>query len=167
MNDAGPVLRDIHLPPASWWPPAPGWWILAGLLVLLVAASAWWLRRRTRTHVVQLALREIAQLEAAFESSRDAAALAAGASRLLRRVARRVEPAAASTGGDAWREFVHRRAADERIASELDTLATASFQRQPRIDATKLLDALRRWCTHALRAPHPASDVAGRRDARQ
>lgn len=165
MNGAGPVLRDIHLPPAPWWPPAPGWWMLAALLVLLALATAWWLQRRTRSSVAQLVQHEIALLESAFARNQDAAALAAGASRLLRRVALRIEPAAAAAGGDDWRAFLHRRAGDDRIAAVLDELATAPFQREPRVDAASTLDALRSWCTRALRSPHPAGDVAGRRNA--
>ncbi|HET7563034.1 MAG TPA: DUF4381 family protein [Rhodanobacteraceae bacterium] len=166
MKSAGPVLRDIHLPPAAWWPPAPGWWILAASVVVLTVVTVWWLWRRSRTDVAQLVQREITQLESAFARNQDTAALAAGASRLLRRVARRVEPAAAVAGGDAWREFLHRHAPDEQGAAVLEALATTSFQRQPRIDAVKLLDALRSWCTHALRSPAPASGVTARGSVR-
>ena len=45
----GPVLRDIHLPPApSWWPPAPGWWLLAALALLTIVVLAWQWRRQHR-----------------------------------------------------------------------------------------------------------------------
>jgi hypothetical protein len=162
VNSAGPALRDIHLPPAPWWPPAPGWWILAALVVLLAIVTAWWLRRRTRVDIAQLVQREVALLEAAFARDQDTAALAAGASRLLRRVAMRIEPAAAVAGADTWRAFLHRRAGDAKSAALLGELATASFQRHPPIDAASLLEALRGWCVHALRSPHPTGGVADR-----
>lgn len=167
MSAAGPALRDIHLPPAPWWPPAPGWWILAALILILALIAAWWLRRRTQDSIAQLVQREIALLESNFARSQDTAALAAGASRLLRRVALRIEPAAAVAGGDVWRAFLHRRAGNDQDAAMLDTLATASFQRHPQIDAASLLDALRSWCMRALRSPHPTGDAAGPAEAKQ
>lgn len=161
MTGAGPVLRDIHVPPAAWWPPAPGWWALTGAVVLLIAVSAaWWILRRGRIGLARTLTREIAQLEAAYAADRDAAALAAGASRLLRRVALRVEPDVAALHGAAWRAFLQRRSPGGRSAASLDTLAATAFQRDPDIDAPALLAALREWCTHALRTPRAATTTA-------
>jgi hypothetical protein len=147
----GPVLRDIHLPPAHWWPLAPGWWLLAGLLVLVAIGAAWWLRRTARGNPVRVALREIDALEAAHARDGDAAHLANEASRLMRRVAMRVAPDMAAQTGATWRAFVLAHASDETVRRALDQLAGERYRAQPVVDAPALLAALRAWCRNALR----------------
>ncbi|MGH8152027.1 MAG: DUF4381 family protein [Rhodanobacteraceae bacterium] len=147
----GPVLRDIHLPPAGWWPPGPGWWIVAGLVAaicLLVVASLAWRRRRAP---LRAALREIGALAAAFGRDGDAAKLADGASRLLRRIARRIDPAVAARGGGEWRAFLRRYARNDTTRAALDQLVEARFRVAPSFEALALLAALRVWCRRALR----------------
>lgn len=104
MQDPSLVLRDIHQPPAPpWWPPAPGWWLLAALLLLVVAAALWWLRRRRRRHEVIVKLFDDAVATAATP-----AAEVAAMSELLRRAARRIDPAADRLQGEAWLAFLDR-----------------------------------------------------------
>lgn len=110
-------------------------------------------------------LQEVTLLEARFARDSDGAALAAAASRLLRRVALRVEPEAAGATGVAWQEFVRRRAGDPAVAHTLAVLADAAFVRQPELDAPALLQALRCWCRRALRQRAPDGVVATGRAA--
>lgn len=153
MNAAGPVLRDIHLPPAAWWPLAPGWWLLAGVLLLLaLVAIAWWRRMRTPP-LLAAALREIDDIAARYARERDAIAVVDASSRLLRRIALRIQPAIASASGDAWRGFVHAHARDAMTQGTLDTLLQVRYRPQPHPDVPALLQALRSWCTAALPAP--------------
>jgi hypothetical protein len=147
----GPVLRDIHLPPAHWWPPAPGWWLLAAVLLLAVVGMAWWLRRSARGTPMRAALREIDALEAAHARDGNTAVLADGASQLMRRVALRVAPGAAAQTGAAWRAFVLAHAPDESAGRSLGELVGERFRPQPKLDAPVVLAALRAWCRHALR----------------
>ncbi|HJP97254.1 MAG TPA: DUF4381 domain-containing protein [Rhodanobacteraceae bacterium] len=151
MNAGGPELRDIQLPPAAWWPPAPGWWIAAALVVLASCAIAWLLWRRARQRPCRAALREIDSLEAAYARDGDAARLADGASRLLRRVACLIEPDAASLAGDAWCLFLHRHARNAATQAALDRLVAARYVARPTLDARPLFAALRAWCRDALR----------------
>ena len=172
MNVDGPVLRDIHLPPAPWWPPAPGVWLVLALVVAALGATAWWLWRHARRRPLRAALREVDRIGQAWATDRDATNLLDGASRLLRRVARRIDPAAASASGDAWRGFVHRYAPDEDTRATLDAFLDARYRAQPALDAQVLLPALRTWCRRALRpgvrqpvaaagpAPLPTTDKA-------
>lgn len=105
MNASSLPLRDVHLPPApSWWPPAPGWWGLALLLVaVLVAAAVWWRRRQRRLAQWQ------ALFDAAWQDASTPVARLAAASALLRRAARRVDPAADRLQGEAWLRFLDGR----------------------------------------------------------
>ena len=148
----GPVLRDIHLPPAHWWPLAPGWWLLVALLLLAALGVAWWLRRAARAHPVRVAMHEIDVLEAAYASDQDVGRLVDGASRLMRRVALRVAPDVAAQAGAGWRAFVHMHAPDASIRQVLDELAGERYRAQQALDAQALLAALRAWCRRALRA---------------
>lgn len=165
MNAAGPVLRDIHVAPASWWPPAPGWWLLAALLVLvalgLVAVARWRARRRP----LRIALGELDALARGYCGEGDAARVLDRASRLMRRIAHRIEPSVASQTGEAWRAFVRRYSHDAHAAAVLDALLDARFRRSPDLDIGVLLDVLRRWCSAALRHPGARLRVA-RRGAR-
>lgn len=151
----GPVLRDIHLPPAHWWPPAPGWWLLAVVLLLAAIGVAWLLRRVTRGTALRAALREIDTLEAAHARDGNAAHLADGASRLMRRVALRVAPGVAAQTGATWHAFVRAHAPEDATRQALDTLARERFHAQPALDTSALLIALRTWCRSALRARAP------------
>ena len=148
----GPMLRDIHLPPAHWWPPASGWWLLAALLSLAAIGVAWWLRRTAHGNPVRAAMREIDALEATYACDGGAAHLADAASRLMRRVALRVAPDVAAETGATWRAFVRSHAPDETTRHALDALASERFRAQPMLDAPALLAALRTWCRDALRA---------------
>ena len=151
MTANGPILRDIHVAPASWWPPAPGWWIIVGVLLLLVGGATWWWLRRRAPRAGPNATSEVDALAAAFARDRNASRLAEDASALLRRVARRAEPAAATARGKAWREFLARYAADATQLQRLDALQDSAFRRDATIDAEALLGALRGWCAAALR----------------
>jgi hypothetical protein len=108
MSTAGPVLRDIHLPPApSWWPPAPGWWLLAAL----VAIAALWLLRRWRRRVALGRRREVLRREwqravTAHPPEREPAELVAALSLLLRRSARLHAPQALRLQGEPWLAFL-------------------------------------------------------------
>lgn len=168
MNASGPVLRDIHLPPAAWWPLAPGWWLLAlGLIFVLAGFALWWWVWQ-RGHLLHSVMREIDAIEAAHAANGDAARLADHASRLLRRVARRVDPAAAAQGGEAWRAFLHHHAHDPATRKALDDLADARFRAHPVLDAPALMAALRAWCRNALRGrsvPRACAPAATRRVA--
>lgn len=153
-----PVLRDIHVPSAAWWPLAPGWWIVAGLVLLLGVLIAWLLWRHAKGRVARAALREVDRMQAAFVRDRDLAALVASASRLLRRIALRMDPVAASSRGEAWRAFLHERTRDAWVAAALDRLVDAPFRVHPAVDASELLRALRQWCKQALRTPRTGSE---------
>lgn len=146
----GPVLRDIHLPPAPWWPLAPGWWALLAVLLLAALGVAWWLHRRAQRGPLRAALREIDTLAAAHAADGDDDRLADGASRLLRRIALRIDPGAAAEDGAAWTTFVHTHARDADTRHALDDLAVQRFRAQPSLDAQAVLAALRNWCRIAL-----------------
>ncbi|HET9820020.1 MAG TPA: DUF4381 domain-containing protein [Rhodanobacteraceae bacterium] len=151
MNASGPVLRDIHLPPAAWWPPAPGWWILAAAVLLVIGVVAWLLWRHAMRRPLRAALREVDSLEVDYARNRDATQLVDGASRLLRRVARRIDPGVASRSGDTWRAFVQRHGRDLVTQEALDDLVEARFRAHPAPDTPVLFAALRTWCRNALR----------------
>ncbi|GAB6048729.1 hypothetical protein JCM19379_25610 [Methyloparacoccus murrellii] len=97
-------LRDIHLPePIGWWPPAPGWWGLAVLVLALMAGLAlWWRRRRRRPGPVQIALANIARLEA--DATLSPVQKAQALSILMRRVALSLYPreTVAGLSGEDW-----------------------------------------------------------------
>lgn len=164
MSVDGPVLRDIHLPPAAWWPPAPGWWIVAALVLLAASVLAWLQWRRARRHPLRAALREVDALAAAYACDSDDARLADGASRLMRRVAYMIDPEAASRSGDAWHTFLDRYARDADTKAALDHLVESRFHAHPVLDEAALLAALRVWCRNALRGNgrHAASRLGAR-----
>ena len=95
-------LRDIHQPPAPpWWPPAPGWWWLAAVVLVLFAFAAWWWLRARRRRAAIVRLFDERVRAAATPVERVAAM-----SELLRRAARRRDPAAGSLQGEAWLAFL-------------------------------------------------------------
>jgi hypothetical protein len=103
---AGPLLRDIHLPPApGWWPPAPGWWLLAAL----VLALALWLmrifwRQRQRARARATLMREFERIDRSLQD--DPAARVAEYSALLRRAACRHAPQASTLRDQHWLAFL-------------------------------------------------------------
>ncbi|MGH8146367.1 MAG: DUF4381 domain-containing protein [Rhodanobacteraceae bacterium] len=147
----GPVLRDIHVPSAAWWPLASGWWLVAAVVVLLAIGGLWWMRRRMHRRPYAAALYEIDALAAAFARNGDTVELADGASRLLRRVARKIDPVVASRSGEAWRAFVQAHAHHAAARAVLDDLLDARFRASLELDAPALCAALRVWCRSALR----------------
>jgi len=102
MSPDALVLRDIHQPPApGWWPPAPGWWMLALLLLAAIALLYWLAARRKRRQRAVAAL-----FDDALQRAQSATARIAAMSELLRRAARRRDPAADRLQGDAWLQFL-------------------------------------------------------------
>lgn len=95
-------LRDVLLPPApGWWPPAPGWWMVLAALAVAVVIGWWWRRRAQRRRAA------IARLfDESLAGQRNVSERIATMSELLRRAARRRDPAADTLGGDAWLRFL-------------------------------------------------------------
>lgn len=149
----GPVLRDIHLPPApAWWPFAPGWWVLAGLVLLALAVAAWfWRRHRRLRKQCRLLLDELEKLAARHARDGDAVALAASIHQLLRRVARRHDEAATRQRGDRWRQTLARVPVATAVLDRLMALEQAIYRPQAQFDAPATLAAARDWLRAAAR----------------
>ena len=115
---AGPVLRDIHMPPApGWWPPAPGWWLVAALLAVVLGLFAWraWRRARRRRAIAHL-------FDATIAAAEDPAAQVAAMSELLRRAARRRHPQADTLAGEDWLRLLDAGPAGPHFGAELGAL---------------------------------------------
>lgn len=115
MSAAAPalVLRDVHLPPSpSWWPPAPGWWMVAAAVLLVAVGLAGWSRWRRRRRQRWLAVFE-RDARADLPPPQQVAAL----DEVLRRAARRVEPAADRLQGEAWLAFLDGRGQAQRFSA--------------------------------------------------
>lgn len=142
---AGPVLRDIHLPPPpGWWPPAPGWWLLAGLLIVCI----WFVARRWRQARQRTQRRRalIAMLETVLAQHEQSPPLqAAGLHHLLRRVARRLDPAAATQRGEAWRATLARVAVSGDTIDRLMQLDEAMYRPGTATDMQATVAAARDW----------------------
>lgn len=122
------VLRDIHPSVApAWWPPAPGWWLL-GLVVagLALAFAAWRWRRVVRRR------RLLAQFDAEVAAAAGPAAELAAISSLLRRAARRVDPAADRLEGQAWLDLLDAGVGSPRFQGARGRLLLEGpFRRDP------------------------------------
>jgi len=147
----GPELRDIHLPPApGWWPPAPGWWMLAAIAlvcILFVLFALWkkYRRRRLRAAI----LRELDRV--VRNAGDDPAALAAGLSQFLRRMALRDDPRAAALHGDAWLAWLDARVQGEGFSRDVGrALLDAPFRATASFDAPALIALVRRWTRRVL-----------------
>ncbi len=151
---SGPHLRDIHLPPEpSWWPPAPGWWMLAVLVLLLAGTLLWyWRRRRRLGRRIAVAMAEIDMLAGQHAIDGDNGALAAGLHQLLRRAARRRDPASVHLRGAAWRQLLEQVPTDAQTVAGLLQLEEALYQPK-RLEPSVALRATRRWLGAALRQP--------------
>jgi hypothetical protein len=161
---SGPVLRDIHLPPApNWWPPAPGWWVLAAVLLIALAGCGLWYRRRRRRQL-QLArvLDELDGLLRDYRRLGDAPSLAAGLHQLLRRAARRLDPAAAQHQGAAWQETLARIALPAPMQAQLLALEQQMYRPDQSIDADASALAVRRWIERSWRQ-RPVGEASRRR----
>jgi hypothetical protein len=95
-------LLDVHpgIEP-GWWPPAPGWWLVAAAaLIALAMLAGWSLRTRRRRGAILRLFDE--SVDRAGSPSQQVAAM----SELLRRAARRRDPAADRLEGGAWLDFL-------------------------------------------------------------
>lgn len=148
-------LADIHLPDSvSWWPLAPGWWALMALVVLALAGVFLWRQRARRNRYRQLAQQELDKLYAQYQSTRNAADFVHGLSVLLRRTALTAHPNTfnASIKGQAWLDWLDSVCPAKNNLNALQfnsdpgrQLLTASYQKNPAIDAPALYSLCRHW----------------------
>ncbi len=148
---SGPVLRDIHLPPApSWWPPAPGWWLLAFICLFLLVVAVMMLRKarrkRRRRHDI------LSELDSSIARARgDSVRLAAELSQFLRRIAVHEDPAAAGWQGQRWLTYLdERNNGDEFRQGVGRVLVDAPYRPAASYDNVALIALVRRWTRDVL-----------------
>lgn len=148
MNPEELPLRDIHLPErVGWWPPAPGWWVLALLLLAMITFLLLaWRRRRARERALDLALRELDQLQREYQANTKS--LLRELSVLLRRVAISQYGRRKVSGftGKAWVEFLNRKAGKKLFSGELEPLLTElPYRPECEVDTRRFAKAIRQW----------------------
>jgi hypothetical protein len=153
MTQAGPQLRDIHLPAdPSWWPPAPGWWILfATVLGLLVWLAVHLQRRASRRRWQRSVLNELERIATSRTAREDSSRLLAELSQLLRRASRLVDASAPALRGEAWLQFLDSSFEGEEFSSGSGrVLLEGPYRRRTDVDADALIDLVRRWLRHTV-----------------
>ena len=148
---AGPILRDIHLPPSpGWWPPAPGWWLLAGIIILCCIISFVKVRQlRSKARIRKVVQ---AELDRCIDSAHgDPVVLAAALSQFLRRMALRDTPAAAAFTDERWLGYLDSRSGGDEFARGVGrALLDAPFRTTHVYDVPALIALVRRWTRNVL-----------------
>lgn len=147
---AGPVLRDIHMPPdPSWWPLAPGWWGVIALLLVALTLVIWWTwRRRLPRRRWRHAERELERLLA--RHGEEPSVFAAAVSQLLRRVAREREPDTVSLRGEAWQAALQRLAGKHVNAAPLANLERVMYRPGIDLDTETVANTARQWLRRVM-----------------
>lgn len=144
-------LADIHLPDSvSWWPLASGWWALLALLVIVLIAVLLWRRRLKQNHYRKLAQQELDAIYSSYQSTQNAAKFLHDISVLLRRTALTAHPKTfnASIKGQAWLDWLDSVCLNPIAQFNSESgqqLLTASYQKDPQIDAAALYHLSRFW----------------------
>jgi hypothetical protein len=149
--DAGPALRDIHLPPVpGWWPPAPGWWLLAFVMLALLVGLGMHLYKRLQRRRHRRAI--MAELDRCIARARDdPAALATALSNFLRRLSKQEDAAKAALVGELWLAHLDGAAGSNEFSSGIGrVLIEAPFRPAMQYDAAALIALVRRWTRRAL-----------------
>ncbi|HEY8940132.1 MAG TPA: DUF4381 domain-containing protein [Cellvibrio sp.] len=164
-------LADIHLPDSvSWWPLAPGWWAILALLAVALIFIFLWRRRLTQNHYRTLAQQELENIYSHYQHTKNATAFLHEISVLLRRTALTAHPKTfnASIKGKAWLEWLDRVCPNPAMqfnSAVGEQLLTASYQKDPQVDATALYHLCRAWLLQhrnyrqKLPAPKPVKAV--------
>lgn len=141
MSPDALVLRDIHQPPApAWWPPAPGWWVVAAIILVIVLLSYAFAARRKRRQLAIAAL-----FDGSIERAGSPAGRVAAMSELLRRAARRIDPAADRLQGEAWLAFLDgEKGATEFSQGAGRLLLEGGYRRDVDASQSRALQALAR-----------------------
>lgn len=144
-------LADIHLPDSvSWWPLASGWWALLALLVIVLITVLLWRRRLKQNHYRKLAQQELDNIYSNYQNTQNATAFLHEISVLLRRTALTAYPKTfnASIKGQAWLDWLDRVYFNPAMQFNSEVgqqLLTASYQKNPQIDANALYQLCRLW----------------------
>lgn len=147
---AGPVLRDIHLPPPpGWWPPAPGWWLVGAAIAALLALAFLYLYRKVQRR--RYRRRILREFEHSIDPARaDPAALATALSHFLRRMTRRAHPDAAAMPGERWLQHLDTCiGSDEFTRGVGRVLIEAPYRPAAAYDSAALIALVRR-CVRSL-----------------
>jgi len=151
-------LRDLHLPEAiGWWPLAPGWWVLIalamlGLGYLLYKAFLKWRWNAAR----RMALRELARVQAEYESGLDAVTLATELSQLLRRtmLAYACRDEVAGLTGKRWLQWLDHGLDNQPFSSGSgQMLESLPYRSREQIGDDVDVDGLIKAVQQRLRAP--------------
>ncbi|MEN9503927.1 MAG: hypothetical protein RI964_3212 [Pseudomonadota bacterium] len=141
-------LRDIHLPdPIGWWPLAPGWWLVLLAGVAILGLLVWWLaRRQPQQPELNLALRELEQLQAKYQAN--SKVLLRELSVLLRRVAISHHGRERVSGltGEAWVDFLDQAAGKPLFKGKFAQLLTEfPYRPEAQVETAALAKAIREW----------------------
>lgn len=152
MQQDGPQLRDIHVPHVSmWWPLAPGWWAAIALLVVaLVVAILAWRRRAARRRRADAVVAELHAARERHAKDGDAAAFAAAANQLVRRVARMRDPRSVTLSGDDWRRALATQAPHVAL-DRLVALDGAMYRPKAELDVAATARDVEAWIRTAMR----------------
>ncbi len=148
-------LADIHLPDAvSWWPLAPGWWALLALLAIALIVFFLWRHRTKKNHYRKLAQQELDSAYSNYQNTQNTTAFLHDVSVLLRRTALTAYPKTfnASIKGQAWLDWLDGVCPHKPTNTALQfnsecgqQLLTASYQKNPTIDANALYAVCSYW----------------------
>lgn len=152
MNGVDPLaqLRDIHMPAAvGAWPPAPGWWLLTILVLALIAGLIIWrILRHRRLAYKREALAEWQNIHTRYLNDKDAEALLADLSVLLKRacITRYGRDQVAGLAGEPWLAFLDQTGkCTEFTQGPGRALVSQRFTPHPQLDGPALLNVTQTW----------------------